>query len=157
MTAIERNPLIGTPLHRAMKCLEEIQQHVDDDTRADFEAAGRLLGVSDRVAVCLDEVKAELNRRYVELRRAEKASKPAPPRMVLKMPGKNAPPVTYPQTTRGIEALLEEIGGAMNDKGAGIVALNHELLDKIAAAGWAAEVAGLREEAMDALAPGGEE
>jgi hypothetical protein len=153
------NPLIGTPLHRAMKCLEEIQTHLEDDTRSDFEAARRLLPVSDRVATALDEVRAELNRRFIELRRAEKAaaSKPPPPRIVLKMPGRNAPPVTYPQTKRGIEALLAEIGGTMNDKGAGIVALNHELLDKIAAAGWGPEVMALREEARDALTPAGDE
>jgi len=154
----QHNPLIGPPLLRARQRLEEIQTHLEDDTRSDFEAARRLLPVSDRVAVCLDEVKSELNRRFIELRRAEKASKQAPPRIVLKMPGRNAPPVTYPQTKRGIEALLAEIGGTMNDKGAGIVALNHELLDKIAAAGWGPEVMALREEARDALAPtGGEE
>jgi len=153
------NPLIGTPLHRAMQRLEEIQTHLEDDTRSDFEAARRLLPVSDRVAVCLEEVRGELNRRFVEIRRAEKAaaSKPAPPRIVLKMPGRNAPPVTYPQTKRGIEALLAEIGGTMNDKGAGVVALNHELLDRIAAAGWGPEVMALREEARDALTPAGDE
>jgi len=152
------NPLIGTPLHRAMQRLEEIQTHLEDDTRSDFEAARRLLPVSDRVATALDEVRAELNRRFIELRRAEKAaaSKPAPPRIVLKMPGR-MPPLTFAQTKRGIEALLAEIGGTMNDKGAGIVALNHELLDKIAAAGWGPEVMALREEARDALTPAGDE
>lgn len=162
MTALPTNPLIGTALHRVMQRLEEIQTHLEDDTRNDFEAAKRLLPVSDRVAVTLDEVKAELNRRYVELRRAErdKTHKPAPAKITLKMPGRNAAPVIYPRTIRGIEEMLEWIGGAMNDKGAGIVALNHELLDTIAEAQgkrWADKVAGLREAAMDALTPSGEE
>jgi hypothetical protein len=158
MTAIERpaNPLIGTSLHRVMQRLEEIQTHLEDDTRNDFEAAKRLLPVSDRVAVTLDEVKAELNRRYVELRRSErdKTHKPAPPKITLKMPGRNAAPVTFDRTARGITALLDFIGDAMADGGAGMVALNHELLDTIAAKGWPDEVAALRGAAMDALTPG---
>jgi hypothetical protein len=161
MTALPKpnNPLLGTPLHRALKCLEEIQQHIENDTRDDFEAARRLLGVSDHIAVALDEVKAELNRRYVELKRAEKARTTAPAKLVLKMPGRNAAPVLFDRTRRGIDFLLEFVADAMVDGGAGMVALNHELLDLIASKdkAWADEVAGLREAAMDALAPGAED
>lgn len=155
------NPLIGTPLHAAMLDLQTAQMHLEDDTRDDFEAAKRLLGVSDRIATALDEVKAELNRRYVELKRAarDKTHPPAPAKIVLKMPGRNAAPVLYARTKRGIDEMLEFIADAMGDGGAGIVAMNHELLDVISTKSpeWADKVAGLREAAMDALAPAGDE
>lgn len=161
MTALPKpnNPLIGTPLHRVMTCLQEIQQHIEDDTRDDFEAARRLLGVSDHVAVALDDVKAELNRRFVELRKAEKAKTTAPAKLTLRVPGRNAAPIFFDRTRRGIDALLEFVADAMVDGGAAMVAMNHELLDLIAAKdkGWADEVAALREAAMDALAPSGED
>lgn len=155
------NPLIGTPLHCAMVDLQTAQMHLEDDTRNDFEAAKRLLGVSDRIVAALEEVRAELNRRHVELKRAErdKVRPPAPAKLVLKMPGRNAAPVYYASTRRGVEELLEFIADAMADGGAGMVALNHELLTKIAERdkGWADKVAALREAAMDALAPAGDE
>lgn len=149
------NPLIGTPLHRVLQCLEEIQQHLEDDTRDDFEAARRLLPASDRIATAMEDVRAELNRRYIELRRAQKAKATTTVgKITLKMPGRDARPVTFDRTKRGIEALLDFIGDAMVDGGAGMVALNHETLDWIAAKGWETQVAALREAAMDALTPG---
>ena len=155
------NPLIGTPLHCAMVDLQTAQMHLEDDTRNDFEAAKRLLGVSDRIMAALEEVRAELNRRHVELKRAarDKTHPPAPAKIALKMPGRNAAPVYYARTKRGIDEMLEFIGDAMGDGGAGIVALNHELLDTIASKSteWADKVAGLREAALDALAPAGDE
>lgn len=159
MTALPKpaNPLIGTPLHRVMQRLEEIQQHIEDDTRDDFEAARRLLGVSDHVAVALDEVRSELNRRYVEIRRAEKVKSAPPAKLILKVPGRNAAPVLFDRTRRGIDSLLEFVADAMVDGGAAMVAMNHELLDLIAEKGWGPEVLALREAAMDALSPSGED
>lgn len=165
MTALPKpaNPLIGTSLHRALQCLEEIQQHLKDDQ------AGAAFSTTDVQAMAdLDQtvfsacelVRSELNRRFIELRRAEKVKATAPAKLLLKVPGRNAPPVLFDRTRRGIDALLEFVADAMVDGGAAMVAMNHELLDLIAAKdkGWADEVAALREAAMDALAPsGGEE
>jgi hypothetical protein len=164
MTALPKpnNPLLGTPLHRALQCLEEIQQHLkDDQAGAGFSTTDvqAMADIDQTIFSACELVRGELNRRFVELRRAEKVKTAPPAKLVLKVPGRNAAPVLFDRTRRGIDALLEFIADAMVDGGGAMVAMNHELLDLIAAKdkAWANEVAGLREAAMDALTPSGEE
>jgi hypothetical protein len=76
---------------------------------------------------------------------------PEPAKIELKMPGFKSAPVHFPKTMRGVQEMLKFIEEAMPDGGCGMVALNHELLTKAAAAGFAAQVQALRDAAKEIL------
>lgn len=161
------NPLIGTVLHKCLQDLECAQTHLGDDVKSDYGAAGRLTDADAGIADAISAVKAELNRRFVELRNARMAKKPepaktantvvrppeAPATIELKMPGKNSAPVHFAKTKRGVLELLDWVANSLNDAGTGIVIINYEVFEKLAKAGFATEVAALRKAAEDLLAP----
>ena len=158
------NPLIGTVLHKCLQDLECAQTHLGDDVKSDYDAAGRLTSADAGIADAISAVKAELNRRFVELRNARmnppkkpapaKAATPeAPATIELKMPGKNSAPVHFAKTKRGVLELLDWVANSLNDAGTGIVIINYEVFEKLAKAGFANEVAALRKAAEEMLAP----
>jgi hypothetical protein len=146
------SPLTGSPLHRCMQDLETAQTHLGDDVRNDYDAAGRLIDADSGIASALSAVKAELNRRHREAMKGKKTpALPEPAKIELKMPGFKAAPIHFPKTRRGVQEMLTFIEEAMVDGGCGIVALNPELLTKVAAAGFAAQVEALRKAASEIL------
>lgn len=66
------------------------------------------------------------------------------------MPGEMSPEY-FPQTKSGLDQLVRFITDTVLDGGAGIVFLNIELLDRLAKAGYATEVAQIREAARKAV------
>jgi len=149
------SPLEGSPLHRCLTELQQAKMNLEEDTNADFGAADRLRGALDGINDAIASTRAELNRRHLELKR-----KPAPPKAAtfeLKMPGRDAPPVFFAKTTRGIQEMFRWVNDAMSDGGAGIVVINNKLYDKLAEAGFGPEVLALRMAAQEELTPAGED
>lgn len=131
-----RNPLIGTTLHRCLVTLEQAQTLLGEDVKTDFDAAGRLVDADAGMADAIASVRKELNRRYAALRE-KGAQAPTPPAKVatvaLAMPGPaGTPSVYFEKTRRGIGELLDFVEEALPDGGGGIVLKNHELFDRLA-------------------------
>ena len=145
------NPLIGTPLHRCLLALEEAQTHLGDDAKGgDFEETARLLDADAGIADGIACVRAELNRRYAAMKAAatKRAPKPDVPQIELKLPGPpGTPSVFFPKTARGIGELFDFVTEALPDGGIGIIAINNNLLDKLAEVGFKNNVKDLRDAA----------
>lgn len=153
-----KNPLIGTPLHCCLIDLQTAQTHLGDDVKADYDAAGRLIDADAGIADAIACVRAELNRRFADLK--AKAAPPAPAKpkpatVALAMPGpKGTPAVYFEKTGTGIREMLDFITEALPDGGAGILALNADMLTALSKAAdgrYGQEIQSLRDAARELL------
>jgi len=72
------------------------------------------------------------------------------------MPG-DMDPMYFNQTKRGVEELIRFLADTVLDGGAGVALLNVELFDRLAKAGYAQEIADIRDAARRQLTAGGDE
>jgi hypothetical protein len=152
------SPLVGSPLHKALLALQEAEAQFAEDTRDSFEAAGQLSAATGLLSDCIKALKAELNRRHLQMRRAKPAlNEPAAPMIELRMPGKDNVPVMFAKTGRGIRAMFDWVAASINDGGSTILLCNVDLFTRLSKAGFEKEVEALRAAAREALVPAGED